>query len=405
MTGGSADVLVVGGGMAAYRAARTVAGGGSGRTVTIIGAEPEPPYDRPKLTKEFLQGRAEAADVLFASADSLREQGIEAIGGATVTGLHPQRNEVTLEDGRQWAFNDLIAATGCRPRPLSLFPAGAGNVFHVHSLGEARRLRAAMNRLGPDGRLVIVGGGFIGTEVAYAAWLRRFSVTIIERAGAPLSAALGDESASRIGTVYQDAGVQLILNDEIAGVKSDGTSVRQVTTAGGEVLDCDIVVVGIGTLPNTEWLEGSGVDLSDGAVTDAAGATSRPHVYSVGDVARWDRPHYGHIRIEHETDAQNQAVVVGRTILGRRARLAGLPYVWSDQFGLEIRYFGHCPRPGQSTLIERGRESFATVYASDGVACAVATVNWPEAAAPAKQLLGARETFDAERAAATFSNL
>ncbi|MCL2533995.1 MAG: FAD-dependent oxidoreductase [Nocardiaceae bacterium] len=401
----SADVLVVGGGMAGYRAATALAGGSRGREVTILGAEPEPPYNRPKLTKDFLQGRAETADVLFASADDLRERGIGFVGDAHAVALDTERQVVELEDGRRWAYSDLVIATGCRPRQLDVMPSGAANVFHVHNLAQAHRLRAAMDRLGRTGNLVIVGGGFIGTEVAYAAWLSGLSITIIERTSTPLSAALGAESAGRLASVYRDAGARLVTNAEIAHAVLDGDVVTKLQLSSGEVIECDIVVVGIGTVPNTEWLLSSGVALDNGVLTDTSGATNRPHVYAAGDVARWDRAGYGHIRIEHETDAQNQGMVVARHLLGRPGRLTGPPYVWSDQFGLEIRYLGHCPRPDDSVLIQRSRESFATVYAVDGLVRAVSTVNWPEASVLARQLLDAGTAFDADELQRTFSNL
>ena len=278
------SLVIVGASLAGLSAARAARNLGFGGRVVIIGDDPARPYDRPPLSKDFLAGRVEAADLaLETDTDALEA---EWILGTRAVSFDPLTRLVHLEDGQAVRADGLVIATGASPRSLPQI-AGADNVVSLRTVADAQRLREL---LVPGRRLVVVGAGFIGAEVASTAHGLGLEVTVLEKSPTPLCGPLGAQLGTVVAGLHERAGVELICGADIAGFEFTGDRVAAVRLAGGRVLGADVVVVGIGAVPNTAWLEGSGIELGNGVVCDAVGATSVPGVVAVGDCAAWWDP-------------------------------------------------------------------------------------------------------------------
>jgi NADPH-dependent 2,4-dienoyl-CoA reductase/sulfur reductase-like enzyme len=367
-------VVIAGGGLAAQRCLETMrARGYEGRLAMICG-EGELPYDRPPLSKQLLAGELEESEVGFRPARWYADQRIELSFGRAV-GLDPKGRRLRLDDGRAMAYEDLVIATGSAPRVLPQLDRFA-NVHYLRTIADARRLRAELRK---GTRLVVVGAGFIGQEVAATARAAGAEVTILEALRAPLGPVLGEGIGRSLMKMHADEGVDVRLSTKLVGASGNG-SVEELRLSGGKTLACDSVVVGIGVAPSSAWLEGSGLG-DDGVVADEAGRTGVPHVFAAGDVTRtFDRRVGEHRRSEHWDAAARQGASVARAILGERPDPAPPPSFWSDQYGVRIQYFGHAELSDELTIEGRKAERrFAAVYTRGGRPCAVLTVNEPRA--------------------------
>ncbi|TDL44768.1 NAD(P)/FAD-dependent oxidoreductase [Kocuria rosea] len=343
-------------GLAAARAARNL--GFAGRLV-IIGDEPVRPYDRPPLSKDFLAGRIEAADLALET--DTEDLGAEWILGTRAVSFDPTTRMVHLADGTTVHAPALVIATGASPRTLPTI-AAADNVVSLRTLADAQKLRALVRR---GGRMVVIGAGFIGAEVASTAHALGMEVTVLEKSPTPLCGPLGAQLGAVVAGLHEAAGVELVCGADIADFELAHGSVAAVHLAGGRVLPADVVVVGIGAVPNVGWLEGSGIELGNGVVCDATGATSLPGVVAVGDCAAWWDPVTArHHRVEHWTGAaERPAVAIGALLGGDPAGLPAVkpPYFWSDQYGTRLQFAGDASRadrvayehggPGQDSLL------------------------------------------------------
>ena len=356
------SLVIVGASLAGLSAARAARNLGFGGRVVIIGDDPARPYDRPPLSKDFLAGRVEAADLaLETDTDALEA---EWILGTRAVSFDPLTRLVHLEDGQAVRADGLVIATGASPRSLPQI-AGADNVVSLRTVADAQRLREL---LVPGRRLVVVGAGFIGAEVASTAHGLGLEVTVLEKSPTPLCGPLGAQLGTVVAGLHERAGVELICGADIAGFEFTGDRVAAVRLAGGRVLGADVVVVGIGAVPNTAWLEGSGIELGNGVLCDATGATSIPGVVAVGDCAAWWDPATGrHHRVEHWTGAaQRPAVAVGALLGADPATLPAVkpPYFWSDQYGTRLQFAGDASR-GDRVVYEHGgpdQDSLLVVY-------------------------------------------
>ncbi|MFI7540443.1 NAD(P)/FAD-dependent oxidoreductase [Actinoplanes sp. NPDC049599] len=323
-------IVVVGASAAGLAAAETLRREGYDGVLTLIGAEPGVPYDRPPLSKQILAGEWEPERLALRTAGELAALGLDLRVGVAAAGLDLATRTVRLADGTTAGYDGLVIATGVRPRVLP----GAG--AHVlRTLDDALALR---QRLGPGRRLVVVGAGFLGAEVAAVARRLGCEVTVLEPAPVPLAHALGERVGQVLAEAHRENGVLLRTGVLVSEATGDG-----VRLAGGELVAADEVLVGIGSRPNTEWLAGSGLALADGLVCDRYSAAA-PDVYGAGDVARWHNDRYGvPMRIEHRTNAAEQGMAVARNLLRPRARtpFAPVPYFWSDQDHLRIQAYGH----------------------------------------------------------------
>ncbi|MFJ3611348.1 NAD(P)/FAD-dependent oxidoreductase [Streptomyces hydrogenans] len=386
-------VVIVGAGMAGVQTAVALREQGFEGPVTLIGAEPHQPYDRPPLSKAVLLGKAEhsAFDVDFESL------GVDLRLGLDVTGLRPAERELVTEEGR-FPYDVLVVATGAHPLTL---PGGEG-VPGVHLL---RTLDDAV-RLGPvlaaGGSVVVVGAGWIGAEFATAAREAGCAVTVVEAAALPLAGALPAEVTTAMAGWYAESGAELLTHARVATVRPGA-----VVLADGRELPADAVVVGIGARPATGWLEGSGIALDpSGAVTaDDRLRTSLPDVYAVGDCASFPSARYGERLLVHHWDNALQgprAVAAGITGIEGAAPepYDPVPYFWSEQFGRFVQYAGH--HAGADALVRRGDPagaSWSVLWLRAGVPVALLAVGRPRDLAQGRKLIEAGTPLDPERAA------
>lgn len=372
-------VAVVGASLAGLSAARSLREQGYDGRLVLIGDEPHRPYDRPPLSKEFLTGEIdEDALALEAEGEDLAavwELGARAVGLDTGSWAE---HHVRLADGRSVRAHGIVIATGAAARTLP----GSGGLDGVHvlrTLDDARALRADLAR---GGRLVVVGGGFIGAEVASTARRLGLDVTVVEAAPIPLAGPLGAQMGFLVSRLHADHGVRLLCGTGVRALAGTGR-VEAVLLDDGRRLDADTVVVGVGARPCTGWLAGSGLELADGVRCDAAGRTNIPGIVAVGDCAAWYEPAVGaHRRVEHWTGARERpAAAVAALLSGGQGspQPPRPPYFWSDQYGTRIQFAGYAAE-SDSVEVEEGAaadRSFLAVYRSAGRPVAVLGLNQP----------------------------
>jgi 3-phenylpropionate/trans-cinnamate dioxygenase ferredoxin reductase subunit len=379
--------VVVGGNLAGGRAAETLRAAGFGGRVVLVGAEPDRPYERPPLSKAFLRGR-QSQDALYLRPEGwYAEHGIELRLGTRATRLDLAARTVELDRGGPLGYDRLLLATGSRMRRLDVPGAGLDGIHLLRTIGDAQRLRAELAR---RPRVVVVGAGFIGTEVAACCRDLGLEVTMLEAAPLPLPR-LGPELGRIWAGYHRDRGVDLRTGDGVAAFRGDGR-VEAVVTSAGRVVACDLAVVGVGVVAETEWLAGSGLRLEDGVVTDEHCRTSAPGVWAAGDVAAWWHPRLGtRLRVEHVDNANNQAIAAAHGMLGRPVTYAPVPFVWSDQWDLHLQVAGHADRYDRVLL--RGKvedHSFVAFYLLGSEVRAAAGVNRLKEIAAARRLIWAR---------------
>lgn len=370
----NAGVLIVGGGLAAQRVAETLRRRGYEGAVRIACAEPESPYDRPPLSKQLLAGTAPEESVGYRPADWYREAEVELLLGVTATGLDARRRRVRLDGGEELAYASLVIATGGAPRRLP-FLAG-DNVHELRTLADLRRLRS---QLAPGARLAIVGAGFIGQEVAATARGLGLEVTVIEALEVPLAPIVGPRLGRWFTDLHAAEGVRVLTGAALDSTRG-ADRVEELLLADGRRIECDLVVVGIGTVPATAWLRGSGLGES-GVVVDAGGRTALPGVYAAGDACLALEPRRGvHARTEHWDAAAWQGASVAKAILGEQPGRPPLPSFWSDQYGLRVQCVGH-PALADEVAIEGdpGERDFEALFTRARVPVAGLAVGRPRA--------------------------
>ena len=324
-------LVVVGASLAGLRACEAARRAGWTGEVVLVGAEEHLPYDRPPLSKAVLGAGEPPAPTTLRTADDLAALGVELRLGAPATGLDLDAREV-LVDGRALAYDRLVIATGAHARRL---PGEQLPGVHVlRTVEDALAVRAALDA---GARTVVVGAGFIGTEVASAARARGLPVTVVEAASVPLLRAVGAAVAPRVASLHAEAGVDLRTGVGVTALEGD-SRVARVVLADGTVLPADLVVVGTGALPTTGWLAGSGLTLDDGLVCDET-LQAAPGVWAAGDVARWPL-HGASVRLEHWTAAAESGAHAGRAAAGERAVFTTVPYAWSDVYGRRLQAVG-----------------------------------------------------------------
>ncbi|MFF1398429.1 NAD(P)/FAD-dependent oxidoreductase [Streptomyces sp. NPDC058287] len=364
-------VTVVGASLAGLYAARELRAQGFDGRLVIVGEEPHRPYDRPPLSKDFLLGKAGEDQLALSDVDETLELGAEWMFGVRARGLDARGRTVLLEDGRTVSTDGVVIATGASARRLP-GPALTG-VHTLRTLDDARSLRAELLR-GPR-RVVVIGGGFIGAETASSCAALGHCVTVVEAAPLPLLPQLGPEMAAVCAGLHARGGVELVTGVGVAALHGD-SAVHGVELADGRVLPADVVVVGIGAVPNTGWLAGSALALHDGVLCDDGCVTALPQVVAVGDVAR-----VGGARAEHWTSATAQPRVAVRNLLAGRAveHVRPLPYFWSDQYGSRIQFAGRRQEGDVVRVVEGAVDdgSFLALYERAGVTTAALAVDRP----------------------------
>jgi 3-phenylpropionate/trans-cinnamate dioxygenase ferredoxin reductase subunit len=303
----------------------------------MLCAEPHRPYDRPPLSKQLLAGAASADPPTYRPADWYRRESIDLWLGVAATELLPIERRVVVSDGTALRYEWLLIATGSRPRELSLL-AGYENVCSLRTIDDCRALRQV---LGAGRRLVVVGGGFIGLEVAATARGLGAEVTIIEAASAPLAGVLGPELGRWFTRLHEARGVRVMTDRSIERIHANGT-IRAVRLSTGEVVEADDLVVGVGVEPDVGWLHGSGLSTTAGIPVDPHGRTANAEVLAAGDAAATFDPRLGrHVPGSHWEAAARQGARAARVMLGLDPGALPLTSFWTDQYGLRIQYVGH----------------------------------------------------------------
>jgi 3-phenylpropionate/trans-cinnamate dioxygenase ferredoxin reductase subunit len=390
-------IAIVGANVGGGRAAEALRQEGFDGRIVLIGAEPERPYERPPLSKELLWGTAEEERLYLRPEAYYAEQQIELWLGVRATGLDPAARQLQLADGRSLPYDKLLIATGAAPRWLQVPGADLDGILVLRTLADARALR---RRIEGARRVVVVGAGFIGAEVAASCRRAGLEVVALEAAAVPLERALGSEVGQIYAEIHRAHGVDLRTNEALAGFRGQG-KVEQVLGTSGAAFECDFALVGVGVRPECGWLEGSGVALENGVLVDELCRTNVPEVYAAGDVANWWHPRLGErLRVEHYDNAQNQGVAAARSMLGRGEPYGPVPFFWSDQYGLNLQYVGHAS--GQDEVVLRGSVedgSWSAFYLRDGRLRAALGVNRYRDVSAARQLIAHQAPVEARQIA------
>ncbi|MFJ4918396.1 NAD(P)/FAD-dependent oxidoreductase [Streptomyces sp. NPDC088725] len=373
-------IVVVGASAAGLSTAEALRRGGFAGTLTLVGDEVHPPYDRPPLSKQLLSGAWESERLHLRSTDQLTGLDLELRLGVTAVGLDQDRREVSLSDGSVLGYDALVIATGVRARRLP-GTDGLPGVHALRTMDDALALRGSMR---PGARLAIVGAGFIGAEAAAVASGTGCQVTLISDLPQPLSDILGPELGAMLTRTHTDHGVRVETGVLATGIPTRDGRACGVELSDGRTVDADLVLVGIGTVPNTEWLRDSGLPLGNGVECDAY-LRAGEGIWAAGDVASWPDAVAGlRRRIEHRTNAAEQGLAVARNILAGEAAtpFTSVPYVWSDQYDLKIQMYG-LPRGAEHVRIVEGSvedRALIALYGSESVVQGVVAINMARAA-------------------------
>ncbi|RAV17091.1 FAD-dependent oxidoreductase [Mycolicibacterium sp. GF69] len=388
----SGGIVIVGGGLAAARTAEQLRRSEYTGPVTIVSDEDHLPYDRPPLSKEVL--RSETDDVTLKPAEFYRENDVTVQLGSGARSVDTAAQTLSLTDGGELGYDELIIATGLVPKRIPSFPDLAG----IHVLRNYDESVALRKEAGSARRAVVVGAGFIGCEVAASLRKLGVEVALVEPQPAPLASVLGEQIGELVARVHRSEGVDVRCGVGVAEV-AGAERVEKVVLSDGTELEADLVVVGIGSRPATDWLEGSGIEVDNGVVCDDRGRASVPHVWAIGDVASW-RHDLGHqVRVEHWSNVADQARVLVPTMLGQEPPTAvSVPYFWSDQYDVKIQCLGEPEADDIVHVVEDDGRKFLAYYERDGVVAGVVGGGMPgkvmkargkiAAGAPIADLLG-----------------
>ena len=392
-------IVIVGGGLAGARAAEGARAAGYDGPVRIVAAEDAMPYIRPPLSKEFLNGAATRESVDVHPAEWYDEHRVEVLRGIRATGLDLPAHRVRLDDGRHLDYDRLLLATGSAPRHWPGAGADLEGVHVLRTIGDSIALR---DLLSPGGRrIVLIGSGWIGLEVAAAARGYGNEVTVVAPEAVPLEAAIGRTAGEVFARLHREHGVDLRMSTKVDGIVGDDGRATGVALEGGKVVPADAVVVGIGAVPLTGLAEEAGIEVDNGVVTDAAFRTSADDVYAVGDVANVFQPFLGeHLRTEHWATAENQGPPAGRSMAGEAIEFDEPPYFYTDQYDLGMEYSGYAPLMAGVEPVFRGdvpgREFVAFWLADDRVVAGM-NVNVWDVNEQVQEFIRSRARVDVDR--------
>ncbi|CAN5457486.1 FAD-dependent oxidoreductase [soil metagenome] len=397
MTAMSQTVLVVGAGQAGGQVVASLRQNGFDGHIVLIGAEPVLPYQRPPLSKSFLAGSLPVERLFLRPPAFYEKARVEVMLGVCVTGLDTGHRRVTLDDGRELMFDRLVLATGGRPRPLSCAGADHPRLHYLRTVADVEGIRA---QLRPGVRLVLIGGGYIGLEIAAVAAKLGLMVTVLESEPTVLARVTCPDVAHFFEDEHRRAGVTIRCAATVTGIEGT-SSVARVVIAGGESFDADLVIAGIGLLPNVELASAAGVTCDNGIVVDELCQTSAPGVYAAGDCTRHPSEVYGcQLRLESVHNAIEQAKTAAAAICGSAEPYRQVPWFWSDQYDLKLQTAGL--NRGYDQVVIRGdpdTRSFAAFYLRGGRLLAVDAINRPVEFMAAKALIADRVVVDGERLA------
>jgi 3-phenylpropionate/trans-cinnamate dioxygenase ferredoxin reductase component len=390
--------VIVGGGLAGAKAAETLRGEGYEGPTVLVAAEPENPYERPPLSKGYLLGTAEREKARVLDAGWYATHDVDLRTGVRATALDAAAHRLTLDTGEELPYSRLLLATGSSPRRLPLPGADLDGVRYLRTLPDSDRLLAEFS--GGGRKVVIVGAGWIGLEVAAAARHHGNAVTVVEPQPTPLHAVLGAEMGQVFARLHRAHAVDLRTGTGVREFRG-ATAVASVVTDGGQELPADVVVVGVGAAPNTELAASAGLEVDNGVVTDQALRASAPDVFAAGDVAAAFHPLYDRrVRVEHWANALNQGPAAARSMLGQDVTYDRVPYFFTDQYDLGMEYSG-LAGPGDAVVCRGNPDSgeFIAFWTSDGRVTAGMNVNVWDVAEPIQALIRSGRQVPAERLA------
>jgi 3-phenylpropionate/trans-cinnamate dioxygenase ferredoxin reductase subunit len=383
----SRTFVIAGAGLAGAKAAETLRGEGFDGRVVLIGTEPDRPYERPPLSKGLLLGKDSRDSVFVHEASWYPGHDVDLRTGTTVTAVDRGRRKVRLSTGAELGYDRLLLATGSEPRPLRVPGAQLDGVLRLRTLPDSDRIAAAVT----DGtRLVVVGSGWIGLEVAAAAREHGAEVTVVTPASLPLLRVLGDRMATVFADLHTAHGVRFRYRTQVVEVRGNGR-VSEVVLSDGSVLAADIVLVAVGVSPNVGLAEQAGLAVDDGVLVDHRLASSDPDIFAVGDIASQDHPLlHARVRVEHWATALNSGPAAARAMLGQDVTYDRLPYFYTDQYDLGMEYTGWVPPGAATDVVIRGDldgREFIAFWTIDGRVAAGMNVNVWDVTDPIEALI------------------
>jgi 3-phenylpropionate/trans-cinnamate dioxygenase ferredoxin reductase subunit len=384
MTPVPSNITVVGASAAGLSAAEALRTKGYDGRLTLIGDERHLPYDRPPLSKQVLSGAWEPQRVRLRDKQAIGKLGAELLLGRTAVGLDTAGRQVLLDGGDRVGFDALVIATGVSPRRLP--GDDLAGIHTMRTLDDALSLRGEL--LGRP-RVVVVGAGFLGAEVAAVARDMGLGVTLVDPLPVPMHRQFGDRIGALIGQMHSDHGVVLRMGVGVSRFVQAAGRVVAVELVDGTVLDADVVVVAVGSTPATGWLADSGLPLGNGVECDAT-CQAAPGIYAAGDVACWHNPHFGtRMRVEHRLNATEQGMAVAANLLGADKVFAPVPYFWSDQYDARIQAYGVFPHSADITLLhgDLASRKFVAAYGERGTVVGVLGWNCPRELRGFRQLV------------------
>jgi 3-phenylpropionate/trans-cinnamate dioxygenase ferredoxin reductase component len=389
--------VIAGASLTGAKAAETLRADGFEGRLLLIGAESERPYERPPLSKDYLRGEAERDKLYVHEERFYAEHDIDLRLGRAVADIDLAGSAVALDDGEWLRFDRLLLATGAEPRRLTIAGSEPDGVHYLRDTADSDALR---ERIGRGGAAVVIGAGWIGSEVAASARQRGLDVTVIEPAAVPLERVLGAEVGAIYRDIHADHGVRMLLGTGVEAFEGE-TAVERVRTSDGRVLECDFVVVGIGVQPRDGLASRAGIETGNGIQVDEHLRTSAPNVFAAGDVANARHPFYGEpIRVEHWANALHQGPAAARSMLGHDEPFDRLPYFFSDQYDVGMEYSGFAR--SWDRVVFRGdpaaREFIAFWLAGDRVVAGM-NVNVWDVADPIRRIISERVQVEDRRLA------
>jgi 3-phenylpropionate/trans-cinnamate dioxygenase ferredoxin reductase component len=384
--------VIAGASLAGAKAAQELREHGFDGRIVLVGTEPERPYERPPLTKDYLRGESNRDSAYVHGAGYYDEYDIELMTGTTVTAIDPGAARVTLDDGDNLAYDKLLLTTGSEPRRIEAPGAELDGIYYMRSLADCDVLRG---RLDDSGRVVVVGAGWIGSEFAASARQLGLNVTVIDPLALPNERIFGAE----IGTFYRDVhvqhGVKMLLGQAVEAFEGDG-AVARVRTSAGKIVECDFAVVGIGIVPRAELAVDAGVAVDNGVVANDRLETSAPGVFAAGDVANAWHPFYEHhIRVEHWANALNQGPAAARAMLGEDVSYDRIPYFFSDQYDVGMEYSGYATSWDEVVFRgDRAGGEFIAFWLTDGRVVGGMNVNVWDVNQHVQELIRSRRPVD-----------
>jgi 3-phenylpropionate/trans-cinnamate dioxygenase ferredoxin reductase component len=391
----SETFVIVGAGVAGGGAAAALREEGFDGRVVLIGAEQQPPYERPPLSKEYLRGESSFERALFQPPDFYDENGVETRFGVRATRVDAAEKVVELDGGERVAYDRLLVATGGRNRRFRIPGMDLEGIYSLRTVADSDRIRAEIS---PGRRAVVVGMGFIGSEVAASLRQSGVDVVVVDRNEVPLRRVLGEEVGRVREGIHRDHGTSMIFEDTVAAFEGVGR-VERATTARGRRIECDFVVVGLGVEPVTDLLADTGAEIDNGVVVDEYLRTGVEGIYAAGDVANHYHPVFGRrIRVEHWQNALKQGPVAARNMLDKDKPYDEVPWFWSDQYEHNLQYAGF--HTEWDELVVRGsmeERNFVAFYRKERRVLAAVALNRGRDLRRSMPLIKAREPIDAAR--------